>query len=172
MVTQAVNQVGVNVNTASKALLMYVSGLNKTSAENLVKYRDQMGKFRRRDDIKGVPRLGDKTFEQAIGFLRIPDGDEALDMTAVHPESYHIAKQIMKKLNITGDMFGKEEVKFLIDNINRKHLQEELNVDSYTLSDILDAFVAPLRDPRDQFAQPILRSGYFKDRRFTNWHGA
>ncbi|MFA6692139.1 MAG: Tex family protein [Acholeplasmataceae bacterium] len=162
VVTQAVNQVGVNVNTASKALLMYVSGLNKTSAENLVKYRDQMGKFRRRDDIKGVPRLGDKTFEQAIGFLRIPDGDEALDMTAVHPESYHIAKQIMKKLNITGDMFGKEEVKFLIDNINRKHLQEELNVDSYTLSDILDAFVAPLRDPRDQFAQPILRSDILK----------
>lgn len=162
VVTQAVNQVGVNVNTASKALLMYVSGLNKTSAENLVKYRDQMGKFRRRDDIKGVPRLGDKTFEQAIGFLRIPDGDEALDMTAVHPESYHIAKQIMKKLNITGDMFGKEEVKFLIDNINRKHLQEELNVDSYTLSDILDAFIAPLRDPRDQFAQPILRSDILK----------
>lgn len=162
VVTQAVNQVGVNVNTASKALLMYVSGLNKTSAENLVKYRDQMGKFRRRDDIKGVPRLGDKTFEQAIGFLRIPDGDEALDMTAVHPESYHTAKQIMKKLNITGDMFGKEEVKFLIDNINRKHLQEELNVDSYTLSDILDAFVAPLRDPRDQFAQPILRSDILK----------
>jgi len=162
VVTQAVNQVGVNVNTASKALLMYVSGLNKTSAENLVKYRDQMGKFRRRDDIKGVPRLGDKTFEQAIGFLRIPDGDEALDMTAVHPESYHIAKEIMKKLNITGDMFGKEEVKFLIEHVNRKQLQDELKVDSYTLNDILDAFIAPLRDPRDQFAQPILRSDILK----------
>ncbi|MEF3693399.1 MAG: helix-hairpin-helix domain-containing protein, partial [Acholeplasmataceae bacterium] len=162
VVTQAVNQVGVNVNTASKALLMYVSGLNKTSAENLVKYRDQMGKFRRRDDIKGVPRLGDKTFEQAIGFLRIPDGDEALDMTAVHPESYHIAKEIMKKLNITGDMFGKEEVKFLIEHVNRKQLQDELKVDSYTLNDILDAFIAPLRDPRDQFSQPILRSDILK----------
>ena len=162
VVTQAVNQVGVNVNTASKALLMYVSGLNKTSAENLVKYRDQIGKFKRRDDIKGVPRLGDKTFEQAIGFLRIPDGDEALDMTAVHPESYHIAKEIMKKLNITGDMFGKEEVKFLIEHINRKQLQDELSVDSYTLNDILDAFIAPLRDPRDQFAQPILRSDILK----------
>lgn len=162
VVTQAVNQVGVNVNTASKALLMYVSGLNKTSAENLVKYRDQMGKFRRRDDIKGVPRLGDKTFEQAIGFLRIPDGDEALDMTAVHPESYHIAKEIMKKLNITGDMFGKEEVKYLIEHVNRKQLQDELKVDSYTLNDILDAFIAPLRDPRDQFAQPILRSDILK----------
>jgi len=162
VVTQAVNQVGVNVNTASKALLMYVSGLNKTSAENLVKYRDQMGKFRRRDDIKGVPRLGDKTFEQAIGFLRIPDGDEALDMTAVHPESYHIAKEIMKKLNITGDMFGKEEVKFLIEHMNRMQLQDELKVDSYTLNDILDAFIAPLRDPRDQFSQPILRSDILK----------
>lgn len=162
VVTQAVNQVGVNVNTASKALLMYVSGLNKTSAENIVKYRDQIGKFRRREDIKGVPRLGDKTFEQAIGFLRIPDGDEALDMTAVHPESYHIAKSVMKKLKITEDMFGKEVVKLLIDSIDRRKLREELNIDSYTLDDILDAFIAPLRDPRDQFSQPILRSDILK----------
>ena len=162
VVTQAVNQVGVNVNTASKALLMYVSGLNKTSAENIVKYRDQIGKFRRREDIKGVPRLGDKTFEQAIGFLRIPDGDEALDMTAVHPESYHIAKSVMKKLKITEDMFGKEVVKLLIDSIDRRKLREELNIDSYTLDDILDAFIAPFRDPRDQFSQPILRSDILK----------
>ncbi|MDR4969439.1 MAG: helix-hairpin-helix domain-containing protein, partial [Acholeplasmataceae bacterium] len=162
VVTQAVNQVGVNVNTASKALLMYVSGLNKTSAQNIVKYRDKLGKFRNRNDILGVPKLGAKTFEQSAGFLRIPEGDEALDMTAVHPESYGVAKQIMKMYKITGDMFGKDIVKLLIDGIDRKKLQDELKVDKYTLDDILDAFIAPLRDPRDQFAQPLLRSDILK----------
>ncbi|MCR3906507.1 MAG: RNA-binding transcriptional accessory protein [Tenericutes bacterium] len=162
VVTQAVNQVGVNVNTASKALLMYVSGLNKTSAQNIVKHRDKLGKFRNRKDILGVPKLGAKTFEQAAGFLRIPEGDEALDMTAVHPESYGVAKQIMKMYKIIGDMFGKDIVKLLIDGIDRKKLQDELKVDKYTLDDILDAFIAPLRDPRDQFAQPLLRSDILK----------
>ncbi|MDX9692513.1 MAG: helix-hairpin-helix domain-containing protein, partial [Acholeplasmataceae bacterium] len=162
VVTQAVNQVGVNINTASKALLMYVSGLNKSSAENIVKYRDKAGKFRNRADILNVPKLGAKSFEQAVGFLRIPDGDEALDMTAVHPESYNIAKSIMKKYEITGDMFGKDTVKEIIAKIDRKKLQEELKVDKYTLDDILDAFIAPLRDPRDQFAQPLLRSDILK----------
>jgi uncharacterized protein len=162
VVTQAVNQVGVNINTASKALLMYVSGLNKSSAENIVKYRDKAGKFRNRADILNVPKLGAKSFEQAVGFLRIPDGDEALDMTAVHPESYNVAKSIMKKYEISGDMFGKDQVKDLISKIDRKKLQEELKVDKYTLDDILDAFIAPLRDPRDQFAQPLLRSDILK----------
>lgn len=162
VVTQAVNQVGVNINTASKALLMYVSGLNKSSAENIVKYRDKAGKFRNRADILNVPKLGAKSFEQAVGFLRIPDGDEALDMTAVHPESYGIAKSIMKKYEITSDMFGKDSVKEMISKIDRKKLQDELKVDKYTLDDILDAFIAPLRDPRDQFAQPLLRSDILK----------
>ena len=162
VVTQAVNQVGVNVNTASKALLMYVSGLNKSTAENIVKLREQTGKFIRREDLLKVPKLGGKTYEQAIGFLRIPDGDEALDMTAVHPESYGIAKEIMKRYNITGPMFGKDIVKDAVASIDRNKLQEELNVDKYTLDDILDAFVAPLRDPRDQYAQPLLRSDIMK----------
>ncbi len=162
VVTQAVNQVGVNINTASKALLMYVSGLNKSSAENIVKYRDKSGKFRNRNDILNVPKLGAKSFEQSVGFLRIPDGDEALDMTAVHPESYGIAKEIMKRFNITGPMFGKDIVKDAVKSIDRKKLQEELKVDKYTLDDILDAFVAPLRDPRDQFSQPLLRSDILK----------
>jgi len=162
VVTQAVNLVGVNINTASKALLMYVSGLNKTSAENIVKYRDKTGKFLSREQILKVPKLGAKSFEQAAGFLRIPDGDEALDMTSVHPESYTIAKKIMKMFNITGQMFGKEIVKDAVKAIDRKKLQEELNVDKYTLDDILDAFIQPLRDPRDQFSQPILRSDILK----------
>lgn len=162
VVTQAVNQVGVNVNTASKALLMYVSGLNKSTAENIVKMRDQAGKFIRREDLMKVPKLGGKTYEQSIGFLRIPDGDEALDMTAVHPESYGIAKEIMKRYNITGPMFGKDIVKDAVASIDRKKLQEELKVDKYTLDDILDAFIAPLRDPREQYAQPLLRSDILK----------
>ncbi len=162
VVTQAVNQVGVNVNTASKALLMYVSGLNKSAAENIVKYRDQMGRFRRREEILNVPKMGGKSFEQAAGFLRIQDGDEALDMTAVHPESYGIAKEIMRRYNITGEMFGKDIVKEAVASLDRKKIQEDLHVDKYTLDDILDAFIAPLRDPRDQYSQPILRSDILK----------
>jgi protein Tex len=162
VVTQAVNNVGVNVNTASKALLMYVSGLNKTSATNIVKYRDKIGKFNNREDIIKVPRLGDKSFEQAIGFLRIPEGAEPLDMTAVHPESYPVAKEIMKRYNLTGDMFGKDEVKLIVEHMDRTKLQQDLNVDQYTLSDILDAFIAPIRDPRDKFAQPLLKSDILK----------
>lgn len=162
VVTQAVNQVGVNINTASKALLMYVSGLNKGSAENIVKFRDEIGKFKNRNDLLKVPKLGAKTFEQAIGFLRIPDSDEALDMTAVHPESYNVAKEVMKMYGISGDMFGKDEVKLIVDKIDRSKLQGLLNVDKYTLDDILDAFIAPLRDPRDQFSQPLLRSDILK----------
>jgi protein Tex len=162
VVTQAVNQVGVNVNTASKALLMYVSGLNKSSAENIVKQRDKVGKFRSRRDILDVPKLGAKSFEQAAGFLRIPDGDEVLDMTAVHPESYDVAKKIMKQYKIDGSMFGKEVVKEIVKSIDRRELQTALSVDKYTLDDILDAFIAPLRDPRDQFQQPLLRSDILK----------
>ena len=162
VVTQAVNSVGVNVNTASKALLMYVSGLNKTSAENIVKYRDKVGRFDRREAILKVPKLGEKSFEQAVGFLRIPDGDEALDMTSVHPESYGVAKEIMKRYSISGDMFGKPEVQLFVQHIDRPQLMRELGVDEYTLNDILDAFIAPLRDPRDQFSQPLLRSDILK----------
>jgi protein Tex len=162
VVTQAVNQVGVNVNTASKALLMYVSGLNKSSAENIVKQRDRVGKFRNRRDILDVPKLGAKSFEQAAGFLRIPDGDEVLDMTAVHPESYDVAKKIMMQYKIDGSMFGKDSVKDIVKSIDRRELQATLKVDKYTLDDILDAFIAPLRDPRDQFQQPLLRSDILK----------
>ena len=158
VVTQAVNQVGVNVNTASKALLMYVSGLNKTAAENIVNYRNEIGQYQDRKQLLKVPRLGAKTYEQAIGFLRIPEGKEELDVTAIHPESYKVAREIMKLYQIDGSMFGKEEVKQIIKNINRQELGKTLNVDKYTLDDILDAFMAPLRDPRDQFSQPILKS--------------
>ncbi len=162
VVTQAVNQVGVNVNTASKALLMYVSGLNKSAAQNIVDYRTKIGGFKTREQIIKVPKLGAKTYQQAIGFLRIPEGDEALDQTAVHPESYEAAKRIMALYSIKADMFGKEEVKTIVADINRKELAQKLGIDAYTLDDILDAFVAPLRDPRDNFSQPLLKSNVLK----------
>ena len=162
VVTQAVNQVGVNLNTASKSLLMYVSGLNKSSAENIVTHRQHIGRFQNRKDILKVPKLGKKTFEQAVGFLRIPDSDEALDMTSIHPESYDKAKAIMRIYGIQGDMFGKEEVKDIVKDIDKSRLMRDLEIDMYTLLDILDSFIAPLRDPRDQFAQPILRQDILK----------
>ncbi|MBN3490970.1 RNA-binding transcriptional accessory protein [Acholeplasma equirhinis] len=158
VVTQVVNNVGVNANTASKSLLMYVSGLNKTAADNFVQYRNKIGGFRNRKDILKVPKLGPKAYEQAIGFLRIPDGDEILDMTSIHPESYELAKEVMKKLKIDPQEIGKASMRIWVDNLDRVSLAKELNTDKYTLDLILDAFVAPLRDPRDEFQQPILKS--------------
>lgn len=162
VVTQAVNQVGVNLNTASKALLMYVSGLNKTTAENIVKYRDEFGKFSHRKELQKVPKVGAKSYEQAIGFLRIPDGVEALDITSIHPESYAVAKAIMKAHHLTPEMLGKPAIVHIIDALDRLELQKEFGVDKYTLDGILEAFKAPLRDPRDQFAQPLLRQDILK----------
>ena len=107
---------------------------------------------------KKVPRLGDKAFEQSVGFLRIVGGDEALDMTQVHPESYEPAKKIMSMYHITPELFGKPELKSIVEKIDRAKLQQELGIDKYTLADILDAFIAPLRDPRDQFDAPVLRN--------------
>ncbi|MGI6787277.1 MAG: Tex family protein [Acholeplasmataceae bacterium] len=159
VVTQAVNSVGVDVNTASKALLIYVSGLTKRTADSIVERRNKLGRYNSREELLDVPYLGEKSYEQAVGFLRIRDGQEALDMTSIHPESYLVAKEIMKKFNITGDMFGKPEIELLFYNVDRNALAKELNVDRYTLDDIMDSFVAPLRDPRDEFPQPILKSG-------------
>ncbi len=159
VVIQAVNSVGVEVNTASEALLNYISGLTKRTAKNIVKTRNEIGRFTKREQLLKVPYLGEKAYEQAVGFLRIRDGKEPLDMTSIHPESYPVAREIMKKYQITGDMFGKPEIELLLQNVNRNELAKELNVDRYTLDDILDSFVAPLRDPRDEFPQPILKSG-------------
>ena len=159
VVTQAVNSVGVDVNTASKALLIYVSGLTKRTADSIVEKRNKQGRYTSREQLLDVPYLGEKSYEQAVGFLRIREGEEALDMTSIHPESYPAAKEIMKRFNITGDMFGKSEIELLLHNVNRNDLASDLKIDRYTLDDILDAFVAPLRDPRDEFPQPILKSG-------------
>ena len=159
VVTQAVNSVGVDVNTASKALLIYVSGLTKRTADSIVENRNKKGRYNSRDELLKVPYLGEKSYEQAIGFLRIREGEEVLEMTSIHPESYPAAKEIMKRYSITGDMLGKPEIELFLRNINRGDLAKDLKIDKYTLDDILDAFVQPLRDPRDEFPQPILKSG-------------
>jgi len=161
VVQTVVNQVGVNINTASYSLLKYVAGLNAGSAKKIVNYREENGKFQSRDDIK-VKGVGPKALEQAIGFLRVVDGIELLDMTEIHPESYEIARSILKKFEFTTLDLGTEALIEKVKLINRLELREVLNVGEYTLNDILDAFMAPMRDPRDKFDTPILRSDVLK----------
>ncbi|MDD2575337.1 MAG: Tex family protein [Acholeplasmataceae bacterium] len=161
IVSNAVNSVGVNVNTASESLLNYVSGFDKRVSENLVTYRDKNGAFKNRKELMNVPRLGEKAFEQSAGFLRITDGSEALDMTSIHPESYEAAKKVMDKLKLTPEMIGKPMAQLYVAILTHREKQammEEFSIDKYTLEDILDAFVKPLRDPRDEFSAPQLRS--------------
>lgn len=157
VVETAVNSVGVNINSASIPLLQRVSGLNAKTAKLIVDYRDQNGEFKTREDIK-IKGIGPKTLEQAIGFLRIPNGDEKLDMTSIHPESYKIAEEILAKLGFTKEDIGTEALVSKINKLNRKEFIKEFEVGEYTFNDILDAFVSPLRDPRDKFDKPVLRS--------------
>ena len=157
VVSEAVNKVGVNVNTASKNLLMYVSGLNKGIAANIVKYRDENGMFKSRKEILKVPKLGPKAYEQAIGFLRIT-GFEPLDQTSIHPESYDKAYLVMKELEINPLELGSVDVINKVKTANKIALKEKLNIDTYLLDDILDALSNPLRDIRDNFDTPQLRS--------------
>ncbi len=158
VVEEAVNSVGVNVNSASIYLLQRVSGLNTKTAKAIVAYRDEHGAFKNRKELAEVKGLSDKVYEQAVGFLRIPEGDEKLDMTAIHPESYEVANKIFEKMNMSKDKIGSDELKEQVKKLNKKELMKELNVGEYTYDDIIDALEAPLRDPRDSFAKPILKS--------------
>lgn len=158
VVETAVNQVGVNVNTASPSLLQYVAGFNARTAKSLVSHREENGKFNSREDIKKVKGIGPKVIEQAIGFLRIVDGVEPLDMTGIHPESYEHAYQLLEYLGFTSKDIGSEALIQAVNQVNREELAQKFNIGAYTLNDILDAFVAPLRDPRDKLDAPILRS--------------
>ena len=157
VVSEAVNKVGVNVNTASKDLLMYVSGLNKSIAANIVKYRNENGMFKNRKEILNVPKLGPKAYEQAVGFLRIT-GYEPLDQTAIHPESYAKAYLLMKELSVEPNELGTNETITKVKSANKTELKEKLNIDTYLLDDILDALANPLRDIRDNYDTPKLRS--------------
>ena len=154
VVDTGVNQVGVNVNTASPALLSHVSGLNKTISENIVKYREENGMIASRQDIKKVPRLGEKAFEQAAGFLRIPESDNFLDNTGVHPESYKAVERLLEKLGITQlDDSSKQKLQAVVI----ADMAKELAIGQETLKDIIEDLLKPGRDLRDHFAAPVLR---------------
>lgn len=157
VVETVVNQVGVNVNTASSALLQYVSGLNKTTAQNIRRYREENGPFLSRAQLKKVPRLGAKSYEQSIGFLRIPDAKNKLDETAIHPESYDVAKQILTQLQLKPSDLGTEELVKGIANINIESLSESTGVGVATLTDVIASMKAPSRDLRDDMEAPLLR---------------
>jgi uncharacterized protein len=157
VVETAVNQVGVNVNTASAQLLQHISGLNKTTAQNLVAYRDENGAFTARNQVKKVPRLGPKAFEQAIGFLRIPNGKNVLDNTGIHPESYQVAQSILDKAGIALTDLGSVEAIEKLKQLSVNTLAEELAVGSETLADIIASLIRPGRDMRDELSAPLLR---------------
>ncbi len=158
VVETAVNQVGVDVNTASRSLLQYVSGLTSQIAQNIIEYREENGAIKHHKEIAKVKRLGAKTLEQSIGFLRIVDGTEPLDNTSIHPESYNATYELLKQLNLKVKDLGNDTLKNKLDSVNIKELAEELNIGELTLEDIINSLKAPNRDPRDEFETPILKS--------------
>ncbi|MBU8583855.1 MULTISPECIES: Tex family protein [Bacillus] len=158
VVETVVNQVGVNVNTASAALLQYVAGLSKTVAANIVKKRDEIGKFTSRKELKDIPRLGAKTYEQCIGFLRVPDGSEPLDRTGIHPESYKETRELLKKLGLSTADIGTRELQDKINELNISEAAEQLGIGVITLRDICAQLTRPERDPRDEVPKPLLKT--------------
>lgn len=157
VVETAVNQVGVNVNTASSSLLQYVAGLSKTVAHNIVKHREENGKITSRKKLKEIPRLGAKTYEQSIGFLRIIDGTDPLDRTPIHPESYREVKLLLDSIDCTVSDIGTKKLKTALENVDITSLAGSLNLGELTLKDIIDALVRPGRDPRDELPAPLLK---------------
>ncbi|EGP4801544.1 RNA-binding transcriptional accessory protein [Enterococcus faecium] len=158
VVETAVNQVGVDVNTASPQLLQHISGLNKTTAQNIVSYREENGEFTARTQLKKVPRLGPKAYEQAIGFLRVPGGKNILDNTGIHPESYSIAKDILMTVHLSEKELGTEEAVEKLTRLSAEKLAESLSVGEETLADILAGLTQPGRDMRDEMPAPLLRT--------------
>ena len=158
VVETAVNKVGVNINTASVSLLSYVSGVNKQIAKNIVAYRQENGKIGTIKEISKVPRLGKKTYEQCVGFLRIPDSKNIFDATGIHPESYKAAENLLKELNLTTKEVGTEEFSTKIEEIDKKNIAEKIGVGMETLEDIIKDLKQPLRDERENFSKPLLKS--------------
>ena len=156
VVTSAVNEVGVNINTASPSLLKYISGLTKTYIDKIIKYREEKGKILSREEVLKNKLLSEKVYEQAIGFMRVEGGSNIFDTTDIHPESYEIAKKVMEILNINADEIGKCSDK--LKDINAKNLASKLGTDEYTIDTILKSFAKAHRDPRDEMEKPILKS--------------
>lgn len=162
VVETAVNQVGVNVNTASPSLLQYVSGLSKTVANNIVKRREEDGKFQSRNQLKKIPRLGAKTYEQAIGFLRVVDGSEPLDRTSIHPENYEKVLKLLTQEGFTTEDIGSERLKDALNKVDIQSKAVELGIGDLTLKDIIEALTKPGRDPRDELPKPLLKKDVLK----------
>ena len=166
VVEDSVNKVGVDVNTATPSLLSYVSGINKTIAKNIVKYRDENGKLKNRKQLLKVPKLGKVAFEQCAGFLRILDGDNPLEITAVHPESYEVTEKLLKKLGFDkNDIKDKEKLEDLrnkLKTVDVASTAKELEIGEMTLTDIIEELSKPGRDPREDMPKPVLRSDVLK----------
>ncbi|WP_435922144.1 Tex family protein [Paenibacillus sp. DYY-L-2] len=162
VVESAVNHVGVDVNTASSSLLSYVSGVNATTAKNIVKFREENGRFQSRKQLQKVPRLGAKTYEQCIGFLRINGGEHPLDRTPIHPESYDVVNRLFKELGVGMDQLGSKELAARLASLDPESLAERLSVGVPTLRDILDSLQRPGRDPREELPLPIFRTDVLK----------
>ena len=166
VVEDSVNSVGVDVNTATPSLLTYVSGLNNSISKNIVKYRDENGKFKNRKELLKVAKLGKSAYEQCAGFIRIYDGDNPLEVTAVHPESYEIAENLLKEIGCKKqdlrDKEGLKTIKEKLANINIKETSKKLNTSEMTLKDIIEELSKPGRDPREDMPKQILRSDVLK----------
>ena len=162
VVSKSVNQVGVNINTASPSLLKYVSGLTKKTIEKIIEYREKYGKILNREEIKNIKSFSDKVYEQSIGFIRIVDGNNPLDQTPIHPESYSHTNRLLKELNFDLKDLGSEKLIQKLDEINIDDFSNKLSIDKYTLEDIIEALKKPTRDPRDELEKPILKSDILK----------
>lgn len=162
VVSKAVNNVGVNINTASPSILKYISGLTKTSIDKIINFRNKNGRFNSREELKKNKILSDKVFEQAVGFIRIQDGINPLDKTSIHPESYDKTIKFLNELGFDIDDLGKDELIEKLGNIDAEYYSDKLNIDVYTLEDIIDSLKKPNRDPRDEFDKPILKSDVLK----------
>ncbi|MGY3480463.1 Tex family protein [Staphylococcus cohnii] len=158
VVETAVNQVGVDVNTASRSLLQYVSGLSSSIAQNIILYREENGPIKHNKDIAKVKRLGAKTFEQSIGFLRIINGNEPLDNTSIHPESYHATYKLLNEIGFGAEDLGNDDLKAALNHVDLTSMAAKLNIGKPTIEDIIKSLIAPNRDPRDEFETPILKS--------------
>ncbi len=158
VVSKAVNGVGVNINTASPSLLKYVSGLNKKVIDNIISFRDKYGKFKNRNELHEIKGVSDKVYEQSVGFLRILDGDNPLDKTSIHPESYEKTIKLLDYLGFNVYDLGSKELNNKLNNLNIEEISKKIDIDQYTLKDIITSLEKPMRDLRDDYPQPILRN--------------
>ena len=158
VVSKSVNNVGVNINTASASILKYISGLTKKSIEKIIDFRNKHGRFNSRNELIDNKILSAKSYEQSIGFMRVLDGSNPLDKTSIHPESYNKTTKLLESIGMNYDSLGTEELISKLDNINIDDYSKKLDIDIYTLEDIINSLKKPNRDPRDDFDKPILKS--------------